>query len=167
MSQKQLWAPWRMEYIAETQKKDNKVPCLFCTLRKSSDDRNNLVVHRGERNYVVLNKYPYNNGHLMVVPHAHVARLEDLPHEELTEMAVMTKKAVRAIEGVYKAAGFNIGMNIGEAGGAGIKEHIHQHIVPRWVGDTNFMPVLSDTKSMPQHLMKSYDLLFAYFQEHL
>ncbi len=164
MSLKQLWAPWRMEYLEDHQKGKTR-GCVFCDLPREKEDRKNLIVHRGERVFVILNRYPYNNGHVMVVPNTHVADLSLLPDEELSEMTQMCREVVKALKETYQAPGFNLGMNLGEAGGAGIRDHLHMHVVPRWVGDTNFMPVLADTKSMPQHLLTSFDQIHDYFKK--
>jgi ATP adenylyltransferase len=161
MSLKQLWAPWRMEYLEEN--KPEKKGCVFCVLPKETEDRKNLILHRGERVFVIMNKFPYNNGHVMVVPNRHVADMSLVPDDDLRDLFLMSKHVVQALKDAYAAPGFNIGMNVGEAGGAGIREHLHLHVVPRWLGDTNFLPVLGETKSMPQHLMTSYDALKGYF----
>lgn len=152
----QLWAPWRMEYI-----KDHKATshCIFCQFIKEKTDAENLILHRHKTCFIIMNKYPYNNGHLMVVPNAHVGKFEDLSLDTFQEIGELLQVCERAIGKCYKPQGYNIGMNIGEAAGAGVKDHLHAHIVPRWMGDTNFMPVLSETKSMPQHLSASYDKL--------
>lgn len=155
-----LWAPWRMEFI-EGKKESG---CVFCRVLNDSKDRDNLVIMRGTDAYVILNKYPYNNGHLMVVPNQHTNDFAALTQIQMTEMNAMAQRCVRILKNVLGAQGFNLGMNLGEAAGAGIKEHLHLHVVPRWVGDTNFMPVLSETKSMPQHLLASYDHLFEHFR---
>jgi ATP adenylyltransferase len=149
-----------MEYLDKTAPDGG---CVFCVLPRETEDRKNLILFRGERAFVIMNKYPYNNGHLMVVPNMHTADFAQLPDAELQEMSILAKHAVKALQESYKAPGFNMGMNLGEAGGAGIREHLHLHVVPRWVGDTNFMPVIGETKSMPQHLMASYDQLANYF----
>jgi ATP adenylyltransferase len=161
MSTKQLWAPWRMEFLKATPKTDG---CIFCTLPKAKDDKKSLIVFQADKVFVILNKYPYTNGHLMVVPYQHTADLSDLSAAETNEMWAYAQMASDALKKEYKPEGFNIGMNIGKAAGAGIKEHLHLHVVPRWVGDTNFMPVLSDTKSMPEHLEASYDRLKKHFR---
>jgi ATP adenylyltransferase len=163
MSEKQLWAPWRMEYLKDHDKKSGD-GCVFCTLPQEPTDRENLIVHRAKHSFVILNRYPYNNGHLMVVPNRHVASFDLLPDEDLTEIALVAKRAVKVLENAYRAEGFNLGMNLGIAGGAGIRDHMHLHVVPRWVGDTNFMPVIAETKSMPQHLLTSYDQIFDQFR---
>ncbi len=152
-----------MEYIAG-HLKENKQGCVFCSLPKEKDDRNNLIVHRAERVFVILNKFPYNSGHLMVVPNAHVSDLNLLDDETLTDLTKMTRHGVQALKEKYQAEGFNIGMNLGQAGGAGIKDHLHMHVVPRWVGDTNFMPVIGEVKSMPQHLLTTFDQIHDYFR---
>lgn len=158
---KHLWAPWRMEFIKG--KSDNRPGCVFCNLVQENADQNNLIVHRAKNNFVILNKYPYNNGHMMVVPFKHTNDLKNLTREELAEMMEFGTHAVEALKEVYKAEGCNLGMNLGQAAGAGIKEHLHLHIVPRWNGDTNFMPVTADVKSMPEHLQTSYENLKPYF----
>lgn len=159
---KQLWAPWRMDFISDTKRKEG---CVFCDLLKEKEDRKNLIVHRASRVFVILNKYPYNNGHLMVVPYTHTAQLADLKKEELADLMEYGKISVEILKRSYKPEGFNLGMNLGISGGAGIRDHLHLHIVPRWNGDTNFMPVIADTKSMPQHLEASFDQLFSQFQK--
>lgn len=158
---KQLWAPWRMEFLSGEKKTEGT--CVFCTLPKAGDDRESLIVHRGEMNYIIMNKFPYNNGHLMVVPFQHTADLEQLSDEATNEMFRLGKLAVSSLRDKYKPEGYNLGMNLGAAGGAGIRDHVHLHIVPRWLGDTNFMPVIGETKAMPQHLMTSYDTIQEFF----
>jgi ATP adenylyltransferase len=157
MSLTHLWAPWRMEFIK------GKAPqgCVFCDLPAEQNDRENLIVHRGKEAFIILNKYPYNNGHVLIVPNLHVATLLEVPDSALTEMNALSKKAMRALDAIYNPQGYNMGINQGEAAGAGVKHHIHLHIVPRWMGDTNFMPVLAETKSLPQHLLTSFDDLHA------
>ena len=161
MGTTQLWAPWRMDFI----KGDMPQGCVFCTLPQETDDRNNLIVARGQNAFVIMNKYPYNNGHLMIVPNLHLADFTQVPLDVLAEMNLLTQKALRALASAYRPEGYNMGMNLGHAAGAGIKDHLHLHIVPRWVGDTNFMPVVADTKSMPQHLQASYDQIAEQFRK--
>ncbi len=151
-----LWAPWRMEYLKPVQKTPG-VKCVFCHILKTKRDRENLIVARGMTSYLVLNKYPYNNGHCMVVLNRHCAHFHDLKSNELLEVMELLQKGTQVLRSLYRPDGFNLGMNIGRAGGAGIVDHLHFHIVPRWYGDTNFLPLLATTKSMPQHLMDSYD----------
>ncbi len=158
---KQLWAPWRMEFLKDD--KTKTCDCVFCALPREKNDQTNLIVHRAKYNFVILNKYPYNNGHLMVVPFKHTSNLGDLSKEEQSEMMEFGNHAISALKEAYKPEGFNLGMNLGQAAGAGIKDHLHLHIVPRWNGDTNFMPVIGDVKSMPEHLQKSFESLKIYF----
>jgi ATP adenylyltransferase len=144
-----LWAPWRIEYIKEAPKGG----CFLCDiLRAGGDDRANLVLKRGAACAVVMNRYPYNNGHLMVAPHRHVARLADLTPEERLETMNLLDLSVAALTSAIRPNGFNIGINLGRVAGAGLETHLHTHIVPRWNGDTNFMPVIGDTKVIPQAL---------------
>ncbi len=157
-----LWTPYRMAYI----KGENKPAsggadpsdCPFCTIPTMSDEEG-LIVARGERVYVVLNLYPYNAGHLMVVPYRHVPDYTDLDADELAEFSAYTQKAMRVIRSVSGPQGFNIGMNQGAVGGAGIAAHLHQHVIPRWGGDTNFMPIIAHTRVLPQLLGDTRELL--------
>lgn len=155
-----LWTPHRMAYIRGESKPvdESSGECPFCRIPTLADAEG-LVVRRGELAYVVLNLYPYAPGHLMVCPYRHVADYVDTSAEEATEIAAMTKTAVRTLRAVSRAAGFNIGMNQGTAGGAGIAAHLHQHVVPRWIGDTNFMPVIGHTKALPELLQDTRRLL--------
>jgi ATP adenylyltransferase len=150
----QLWAPWRMELVSK-----GELPpgCIFCELPKAADDRGNLVLGRSPRTFAILNKFPYNNGHLMVVPRRHTAELHDLAADEFGELQAQLRIALSIVQRAYGPHGANIGMNLGRVAGAGIADHLHWHIVPRWNGDTNFMPVLSETKVMVEHLHASWD----------
>jgi len=150
-----LWAPWRAEYI------QGKKPegCILCEKPKENNDVANYILFRGKLNYIIMNSYPYNPGHLMVAPYRHVATPEDLNADELREHYEIVARAVKVLRGVYDAAGFNTGMNIGKVAGAGIDGHIHSHIVPRWTGDTNFMPVIGDLRVIPQALAETYKRL--------
>ncbi len=150
-----LWAPWRMEFI-EAAKPAGCIFCNFPAEEGEEADRRNLVVHRSGRSFTILNRFPYNNGHVMVVPRAHVARLEDLPPEAWDDLQAELRRAVAVIRAAYRPEGLNVGMNLGKVAGAGIEDHLHWHVVPRWGGDTNFMPVLSDTKVMIEHLDASW-----------
>lgn len=143
---RQLWAPWRLEYI---QQADELPGCIFC------DAEAELVVHRGERALVVLNRYPYASGHLMVAPLRHVGELEGLSDEEALDVHRLAVRAVSALAAAYRPDGYNLGWNVGRVAGAGILDHVHLHVVPRWAGDTNFMPVLADVKVMPEHLSEA------------
>jgi ATP adenylyltransferase len=139
--------------------------CVFCLLPRETEDRKNLILYRGEQAFVILNKFPYNNGHLMIVPNQHTADFTRLSAPVMAEMNALTQTALRALGAAYRPEGFNLGMNLGHAAGAGIREHLHLHIVPRWIGDSNFMPVVAEAKCMPQHLMTSYDQLAPQFQK--
>ncbi len=156
-----LWAPWRMAYIGGTRTEG----CLLCQLSGQAADRASLILHRGPRTYAVLNLYPYNNGHLMIVPYRHCPDLDEFSPEESLEIMDGARRAMRVLQRAFGAEGFNVGFNLGKAAGAGISQHIHLHVVPRWVGDTNFMPVLADTKVMPDYLESTYDKLAPLFQE--
>ena len=155
-----LWAPWRMEFLEG----EKPTECVFCVAPKQNS-KAWLVVHKQSTAFVILNKYPYNNGHLMIVPNRHVANLEDLPEKEWDDLMRLTRKTSDIVKTCYRPDGLNIGMNVGTAAGAGIKDHVHVHIVPRWNGDTNFMPVLAETKAMPEHLQKSFEKLHPYFED--
>ena len=145
---KQLWAPWRLEYI---QSADEQEGCVFCRAQSLGDEEG-LVVHRGERAFVVLNKYPYASGHLMVAPARHVGALGELEEDEALEIHRLAATSVELLTSSMGAHGFNLGWNLGRIAGAGVVDHVHQHVVPRWAGDTNFMPVLADVKVMPEAL---------------
>lgn len=158
----QLWAPWRLQYVINAGGDEG---CIFCTKPKQDNDRDNLILYRSNQAFIIMNLYPYNNGHLMIVPYQHAQDLDGLADDLLTELITMTRKAQNIMKQVFAAQGFNIGINVGKAAGAGIDEHIHIHIVPRWAGDTNFMPVLGDIKVIPQHIWAAYDLLLPFFRE--
>lgn len=157
-----LWTPYRMAYIKGENKPsgnpDDPQECPFCTIPKK-DDEDGLIIARGEQVYAVLNLYPYNAGHLMVVPYRHVPEYTDIKGREVVEFSDFTQRAMRTIRAVSGAHGFNIGMNQGSVGGAGIAAHLHQHVVPRWGGDTNFMPVIGMTRVLPQLLTDTRSLL--------
>lgn len=157
---KRLWAPWRLEYIlASKAKSRGKSSCVFCSAQKGKPNSNNLVLTRGERAYVIMNKYPYVNGHLMVIPHRHLSDFTKLSAEEHTEIGELIAKSISVLKKIYSPHGYNVGMNLGRAAGAGIEEHLHYHIVPRWDGDHNFMPVLGETRVMQEHVKKTYERL--------
>ncbi len=153
-----LWAPWRMKYITESVVKQPE-GCIFCTKPKESCDKENLILYRGEHAFVMMNAFPYNNGHLMVVPRRHLSELSGLGRDEHAELSEMLRVAVGLLGAAYKAQGYNVGINLGQVAGAGIADHLHWHVVPRWNGDTNFMPVLGDTKVISQSLEDAYDAL--------
>lgn len=144
-----------MEFL--TEKRDPG--CIFCKLPKKKADRQNLILYRGRHNFIILNKFPYNNGHLMVVPYRHTCDLSKIGSAEYAEMMRLAALAVKALEDTMHPQGHNLGLNLGAAGGAGIRDHVHLHVVPRWVGDTNFMPVFDGTKVMVEYLHQTYDRL--------
>ena len=148
---KQLWAPWRLEYITQAGK---ETECIFCRAAAASDE-DGLVVHRGEHVFVLLNKFPYASGHLMVASYRHVGEFADLTDEEALEVHRLGERGLAALAEVYAPQGYNLGWNLGRIAGAGIVDHIHLHVVPRWAGDTNFMPVLADVKVLPEHLIET------------
>jgi len=155
-----LWAPWRMDYILEKKRKG----CIFCNTLTDRQDKKNLILWQSKCAFVIMNRFPYNSGHLMVVPRRHCVDLDQLSNEELQELFYLLKVSTRILKGCLDPHGFNIGINIGNAGGAG-EDHIHFHIVPRWTGDTNFMPVLSETKVIPEYLEKTYRKLNSAFRD--
>jgi len=152
-----------MEYIRAPKPSDE---CIFCDKPAADDDIENLIVHRGVHSFVLINLYPYNNGHIMVAPYAHISEFDDLSPEVQQELLALSSRSMRIMREQMNAAGFNFGANLGEAAGAGIKEHVHLHVVPRWVGDTNFMPVLGGTKVQVETLRKTRDLLAKAFDKH-
>lgn len=150
-----LWAPWRMEYILSPKEGE----CILCQKPAENRDRENYILFRGKKNFVMLNAYPYNPGHLMIAPYRHMASLEELSDEELFEHFDLVRKCTSVLKKNMMPAGFNIGLNEGKVAGAGIADHVHTHVVPRWQGDTNFMPVVSDTRVLPEALASAYDRL--------
>ncbi|MDF7798728.1 HIT domain-containing protein [Pontiellaceae bacterium B1224] len=156
---KTIWAPWRIEYILS----NKEGGCFLCKMFGENNDRENLILKRGKTCAVVMNRYPYTGGHLMVTPYRHLENMADMTPEERAELMDLSIEAVDILKAELNTDGLNLGFNLGGAAGAGLKDHIHQHIVPRWVGDTNFMPVLSDTRVMPQALEEQYDVLYPLF----
>jgi ATP adenylyltransferase len=152
-----LWSPWRLEYLYAPK----EAGCVFCHAAASEDDRENLVLLRGERAFLILNRFPYNNGHFMVVPFAHVPSLEDLDESTLTEMMLLLNRGLAAQRTAMHPDGFNLGANLGQVAGAGVEDHVHLHAVPRWLGDTNFMPIVGDTRVVPETWLQTYDNLKA------
>ena len=148
-----IWSPWRMEYIENHGKEEG---CVFCDALSASDGPANLIVYRGDLAFVILNRYPYTSGHVMVVPMRHNPDLEGLAGPERAEMMELTARSTAVLRSVYGTPAYNIGLNIGEAAGAGIKEHVHIHVVPRWVGDTNFMSTLAETRVLPESLSDTW-----------
>ncbi len=150
-----LWSPWRLEYLTAPRTDG----CIFCHAVQSDNDRENLLLLRGERGFLLLNRFPYNNGHFMVVPYAHVPSLEDLDAPTLTEMMLLLNRGLAALRATMHPDGFNVGVNLGQAAGAGVVDHVHIHAVPRWLGDTNFMPVVGDVRVVPETWLQTYDRL--------
>jgi ATP adenylyltransferase len=151
-----LWSPWRYRYVSKAAPTD---ACIFCAKPARNEDREDLIVFRGERNFVLLNLYPYTSGHLMVAPYEHVATLEAAAEETLAELMLLTRRAQRHLREIYKAPGYNVGMNIGEAAGAGVAGHIHMHVLPRWPGDANFMTSVAETRVIPEDLETAWSRL--------
>ena len=151
-----IWAPWRLEYIGGAASQDG---CVFCTEAKDELGENSLTVHRGEHAFALLNKFPYSSGHLMVASLRHVGELGELTPAEAAEVHELTTQAIAALRAVYGPDAFNVGWNLGQVAGGSISGHLHEHVVPRWSGDTNFMPVLADIKVVPEHLITTRDRL--------
>ena len=159
---KQLWAPWRMDYILGDSEK-NGCDCIFCVRDIVGEDRARLILHRGEHAFVIMNKFPYTNGHLMVAPYRHTSDPGGLSDDEALEMHRLMVLCRDVLKKRIAPQGFNLGMNLGQIAGAGLADHLHLHIVPRWSGDTNFMPVFADVRVVPQHLEATYALLLDEF----
>ena len=153
-----LFTPWRYPYLTAP-KREREDGCIFCKAARSKGMRDTLTLYRNEQALVMLNRYPYTNGHLMVAPYEHVGRLQELDDPTLAEMMSLARRAMTRLEDVYSPHGYNVGFNQGRVAGAGVEHHIHLHVVPRWGGDTNFMPVIADTRVMPQTLEQSYEAL--------
>jgi ATP adenylyltransferase len=153
-----LWAPWRMQYITDNQTDPD---CIFCVKPTEDRDEDNLILYRGEASYIIMNAFPYNNGHLLIAPYRHIADLSLLTEAEQLDMLRLTTLGCEVLKASCGPHGFNVGMNLGQVAGAGIADHMHIHIVPRWSGDTNFMPVIGETKVLPQALCATYGLLKA------
>ncbi len=152
---KQLWAPWRMEYI----RMEKPEGCILCELPGQDNDAANYILYRGDQNFIIMNSYPYNPGHLMIAPYRHVSSLEELTGEERHEHFDIVSRSISVLRQAFSPGGFNLGMNIGKVAGAGIEGHIHSHVVPRWQGDNNFMPVISDVRVVPEALAETYQKL--------
>lgn len=157
---KQLWAPWRMAYIDQNSEESG---CIFCDKHQARDPRAELVLALTAHSVVMLNKYPYANGHLLLAPKRHEKELSHLTADEYCDLNEALRRAIDVVHKVLKPGGLNVGMNLGKCAGAGVENHLHWHVVPRWEGDTNFMPVVSETRVIPQHLVDSYDQLQAHF----
>ncbi|MDP2919723.1 MAG: HIT domain-containing protein [Dehalococcoidia bacterium] len=155
-----IWAPWRMEYI----RLEKPQGCILCDKPEESDDEGNYILYRGKKNYIIMNSYPYNPGHLLVAPYRHVAGLENLTREELHEHGEIIQQCIKVLNQSFNPAGFNIGTNMGRIAGAGIADHVHTHVVPRWQGDTNFMPVVGGVRVIPEAIMETYHKIEGRFQ---
>jgi ATP adenylyltransferase len=153
-----LWSPWRYRYVQKAASDD---ACIFCRIPAEQRDDENFLIHRAPLTFVILNLFPYTTGHLMIAPYQHVATVEEAPAETLEEMMRLAQTAQRHLREIYRPAGFNLGMNIGEAAGAGVAGHIHMHVLPRWAGDANFMSVVGETRVMPEELSETYRKLKA------
>jgi ATP adenylyltransferase len=150
---KNLWAPWREDYVKNV---DKLKGCFLCNCLKTKSELKNLIVYKGKHSFIVLNRYPYNNGHLMIAPFKHIGNIEDLSEDEAKEIFLLGRKIIPILKEVYNAQGFNVGLNLGRCAGAGVVDHLHLHIVPRWEGDTNYMPVVGATKIIPESIEESY-----------
>jgi len=166
---KRLWAPWRMEYILDDNKHDS---CLFCDVSKKEKtstnktrDKKNLILHRSKKCFIMLNKYPYNSGHLMVIPYFHTSSFDGLDDDVLFDLIKNMERSTGILKQVLNPDGFNMGLNFGKVAGAGMESHMHIHVVPRWTGDTDSMPIISETRVMPEHLMKTYNKLVKAFSK--
>ena len=157
-----LWSPWRMAYLDGSNKVDG---CVFCVAPSMQDSAENLIAHRGKRAYVILNLYPYTSGHLLIVPFEHKSNLEDLDPETRAEMMELASQSMTVLRSLYQPQGFNMGANLGAAAGAGVPEHVHLHIVPRWLGDTNFISTLGQTRVLPEALADTYERIKNGFQK--
>ncbi|MBW1721100.1 MAG: HIT domain-containing protein [Deltaproteobacteria bacterium] len=158
---KVLWAPWRMKYILSEEKDEG---CIFCPGPERSEDSDRLFLHVGTLSLVMMNRFPYNNGHLLVAPVRHVPGLEHLSDEELLDLMHLVRRSVEILKKVMNPEGFNVGLNLGRVAGAGVEEHMHFHIVPRWNGDTNFMTVLGEVRVIPEHIRETYEKLVPHFK---
>lgn len=158
-----LWTPWRYAYITGADQPDpvKSKECLFCARLKDTDDRRSLIVYRGKHNYIILNAYPYTNGHVMVVPNAHVDELGKLSADAAAEVMHLSQRMERVLRELYHPDGMNMGMNIGKAAGAGIASHIHMHVLPRWIADANFMSVIGETRMLPETLDVTWERISA------
>lgn len=154
---KSLWAPWRMEFIEGTRPQPEG--CIFCELSREKKSVKNLICHHGKKAFVILNRYPYSNGHLMVIPYRHVGNFEEITPAEHQEIGALISRSLKALKKALNAQGFNVGLNLGKAAGAGIESHVHYHVVPRWIGDVNFMPVVGEVRVLPEFIELTYKKL--------
>lgn len=159
---KVLWAPWRMEYILSEEKGES---CIFCPGDDRAQDEERLMLYVGSLSMVMMNRFPYNNGHLLVAPIKHVKGLEDLSHEETLDILLMVRRSINILKETMNPEGFNVGLNLGRVAGAGMEEHMHFHIVPRWNGDNNYMTVVGEVRVIPEHINETYGRLRPYFEK--
>jgi ATP adenylyltransferase len=159
-----LWTPWRFQYITGVDK--NPDLCVFCEALKRNADEEMLIVYRGRKNFLILNLYPYTTGHMMIVPYRHIPLLSNAQEEELHEMMGLAKQCQMALAEVYQPQGFNLGINLGRCAGAGVADHLHMHVLPRWAGDTNFMSVIGEARVIPEDLNTTYNKLRPYFEKY-
>ncbi len=157
-----LWAPWRMEYILSDKEDDQ---CIFCPTEDRTNDEERLILYVGPMSMVIMNRYPYINGHLLVMPVRHVSTLDALSEEEALDLIITVRKTINVLKQEMSPEGFNVGLNLGKVAGAGVEEHMHFHIVPRWNGDTNYMTVLGDVRVIPEHIRETYKKLLPYFKK--
>jgi ATP adenylyltransferase len=157
-----LWTPWRYQYVTQAGEAGG---CALCAAAAAASDREGLVVHRARHNFILLNKFPYTSGHVMVIPYAHVGTLLELPDEALTEMMLLGRDTERCLRAVYRPEGLNLGINLGRSAGAGIAGHVHMHVLPRWTGDTNFMTAVGETRVLPEDLSATWERLAKAFSE--
>ena len=160
-----LWTPWRYRYITEHRTEPGeRTECVFCAAAACPNDSDSLVVHRAERSFVIVNRFPYTSGHVMVVPYQHAPSLQDLPGETLTEMILLARDCEKCIRALYDPDGLNMGVNIGKSAGAGVADHLHLHILPRWTGDANFMTAVAETRILPEEVATTWQRLRGAFQ---
>ena len=158
-----LWTPWRYQFIAGHAQEGDSAGCVFCAAAASTDDEKTLIVHRSRYNFVILNRFPYTSGHVMVVPYAHLAKLESMPDEALVEMTRLARDCEKVLTAVYHPDGLNLGLNIGKSAGAGVAGHLHLHALPRWTGDANFMTPIAETRILPEELPVTWQRMRAAF----
>jgi ATP adenylyltransferase len=156
-----LWTPWRYRYITEARERKE---CVFCAAAACSNDSDALVVHRAERNFIIVNRFPYTSGHVMVVPYQHAPSLQDLPGETLAEMILLARDCEKRIRALYRPDGLNLGINVGKSAGAGVADHLHLHVLPRWTGDANFMTAVAETRILPEEVATTWQRLRDAFQ---
>lgn len=160
-----LWTPWRYQYITQhANQPGSRAECVFCAAAASSNDRESLIVHRAERNFIIINRFPYTSGHVMVVPYLHAPSLESFDDETLVETILLARQCEQKLRALYHPEGLNVGINIGTSAGAGVADHLHMHVLPRWTGDSNFMTVVAETRVLPEDLATTWERLHAAFQ---